>query len=113
MEAKGSPIKKVPYLEAEETGGKEFSQLLVKPCNNNALHEDKKGVRVKNEFINNTFHQLDRPVCIRILQNASTSSKFSSGKNQATAQSRQSETFRKELVKTSKRSYGTGYSKRL
>ena len=70
--------------------------------------------RGKNEFINSTFHQLDGPsACISILQNTSTSSEFISGKNQATAQSRQSETFCKELAKTDKRSYDTGYSKRL
>ena len=70
--------------------------------------------RGKNEFIDSTFHQLDEPsFCIRILQNTSTSSEFTSGKNQATAQSRQSETFCKELAKTDKRSYDTGYSKRL
>ena len=70
--------------------------------------------RGKNEFINSTFHQLDRPsACISILKNTSTSSEFISGKNQATAQSRQSETFCKELAKTDKRSYDTGYSKRL
>ena len=50
--------------------------------------------RGNNEFINSTFHQLDGPsFCISILQNTSTSSKFISGKNQATAQSRQSEHF--------------------
>ena len=38
---------------------------------------------------------------------------FISDKNQATAQSRQIEAFCKELAKTDKRSYGTGYSKRL
>ena len=70
--------------------------------------------RGKNEFINSTFHQLDGPsACISILQNTSTSSEFISSKNQATAQSRQSETFCKELAKTDKRSYDTGYSKRL
>ena len=70
--------------------------------------------RGKNEFINSTLHQLDGPsVCLSILQNTSTSSEFISSKNQATAQSRQSETFCKELAKTDKRSYDTGYSKRL
>ena len=70
--------------------------------------------RGKDEFIDSTFHQLDEPsFCIRILQNTSTSSEFTSGKNQATAQSRQSETFCKELAKTDKPSYDTGYSKRL
>ena len=70
--------------------------------------------RGKNEFINSTFHQLDVPsVCVRILQNTSTSSEFISGKNQVTAQSRHSETFYKELAQTDKRSYDTGYSKRL
>ena len=70
--------------------------------------------RCKNEFINSTFHQLDGPsACISILQNTSSSSEFIFGKNQATAQSRQSETFCKELAKTDKRSYDTGYSKRL
>ena len=70
--------------------------------------------RGKNEFINSTFHQLDGPsACISILQNTSTSSEFISGKNQATAQSRQSETFCKELAKTDKQSYDTRYSKRL
>ena len=70
--------------------------------------------RGKNEFINSTFHQLDVPsVCVRILQNTSTSSEFISGKNQVTAQSRHSETFYKELAQTDKRSYDAGYSKRL
>ena len=70
--------------------------------------------RGKNEFINSTFHQLEGPsACISILQNTSTSSKFISGKNQATAQSRQSETFCKELAKADHRSCDTGYSKRL
>ena len=70
--------------------------------------------RSKNEFINSTFHQLDGPsACTSILQNKFTSSEFISGKNQATAQSRQSETFCKELAKTDKRSYDNGYSKRL
>ena len=50
--------------------------------------------RGNNEFINSTFYQLDGPsFCISILQNTSTSSKFISDKNQATAQSRQSEHF--------------------
>ena len=39
-------MEKAPYLEAEEIGGEEFSQLLVKPCNNNTLQEDKEGVRI-------------------------------------------------------------------
>ena len=70
--------------------------------------------RYKNEFINSTFHQLEGPsVSIRILQNSSTRSGFISGKNQATSQCRQSKTFCKELVKTDKRSYDTGYCKRL
>ena len=70
--------------------------------------------RGKNEFINSTFHQVDEPsVCIIILRSTSTSSEFISGKNQATDQSRQSETFCKESAKTEKRSYDTGYSKRL
>ena len=70
--------------------------------------------RGKNEFINSTLHQLDGPsACISILQNTSTSSEFISSKNQATAQSRQSKTFCKELAKTDKRFYDTGYSKRL
>ena len=70
--------------------------------------------RVKNELIHSTFNQLDGPsVCISILQSTSTSNEFIPGKNQATAQSRQSETFCKELAKTDKRSYDTGYSKRL
>ena len=55
--------------------------------------------RGKNEFINRTFHQLDGPsACISILQNTCASSEFISGKNQATAQIRQSETFCKELA---------------
>ena len=59
--------------------------------------------RGKNEFVNSTFHQQDGPsVSIRILQNISTSSEFISGKNQATAQCRQSETFCKELAKADK-----------
>ena len=70
--------------------------------------------RGKYKFINSTFHQLDGPsACISILQNTSTSSEFIPGKNQATAQSRQSETFCKELAKTGKRSYDSGYSKWL
>ena len=70
--------------------------------------------RGKNEFINSTFHQLDgTSACTSILQNTSTSGENISGKNQATAQSRQSETFCKELAKTDKPSYDTGYSKRL
>ena len=56
--------------------------------------------RGKNEFINSTFHQLDGPsVCIKIFQNTYTSSEFISGKTQATAQSRQSETFIKNWQK--------------
>ena len=52
----------------------------------------------KNEFINSIFHEVDGPsACIRILQNTSTSSKFISGTNQATSQSRQSGTFVKHL----------------
>ena len=70
--------------------------------------------RSMNEFINSTFHQLNGPsVCISILQNTSTSSEFISGKNQATAQSRQTETFCKGLAKTEKRSYDTEHSKKL
>ena len=70
--------------------------------------------RGKNEFINSTSRQLDgSSVSIRILQNTSTSSEFISGKNQATAQCRQSETFCKELAKADKRCYDAGYSKRL
>ena len=34
------------YLESEEIGGEEHSQLLIKPYNNNTLHEDKEGVRM-------------------------------------------------------------------
>ena len=50
--------------------------------------------RDKSEFISSTFRQLDRPsVCIKTLQNTSTISEFISGKNQATPQSRQNETF--------------------
>ena len=101
------PFRKAPYLEAEEIGGEEFLQQQQYPTGGQG--------RGKNElFINSTFHQLDGPsACISILQNTSTSSEFISGKNQATAQSRQSETFCKELAKTDKRSYDTGYSKRL
>ena len=70
--------------------------------------------RGKNEFINSTLHQLDGPsASISILQNTSTSSEFISSKNQATAQSRQSKTFCKELAKTDKQFHDTGYSKRL
>ena len=70
--------------------------------------------RGKNEFINSTLHQLDGPsVCISILQNTSTSSEFIPGKNQATAQCKQTETFCKELAKADKQSYDTGYSKGL
>ena len=70
--------------------------------------------RGKNEFINSTSHQLDVPsVCVRILQNTSTSSEFISGKNQVTPQNRHRETFYKELAQTDKRSDDTGYSKRL
>ena len=70
--------------------------------------------RDKNELVNSTFHQLDGPsVCISILQSTSTSNEFIAGENQATAQSRQSETFCKELAKTDHRSCDTGYSKRL
>ena len=66
--------------------------------------------RGKNEFINSTFHQLNGPsICIRILQNTSADSEFIFGKNQTTAQSRQSET----LAKTDKQSCDTGYSKGL
>ena len=62
--------------------------------------------RGKNEFINRTFHQLGgSSVCIRILQSSSTNSKFISGKNQATAQSWQSETFCRKLAKTDKQSH--------
>ena len=54
---------------------------------------------IENEFINSAFHQLDgRSACISILQNTCASSEFISGKNQATAQIRQSETFCKELA---------------
>ena len=67
--------------------GEEFSQLLAKYL---TVGQG----RGKNEFINSTFHQLDRPsVCLSILQNTSTSSEFISGKNKATSQSRQSKTF--------------------
>ena len=53
--------------------------------------------RGKDELINSTFHQVDEPsVCIIILRSTSTSSEFFSGKTQASAQSRQSETFCKE-----------------
>ena len=46
----------------------------------------------KNKSINNIFHELHRPpVFIRILQNKSTSSDFTSSKNQPTGQCRQSE----------------------
>ena len=31
MEIEGSPFEKAPYLEPAEIGGKECSQLLVKP----------------------------------------------------------------------------------
>ena len=66
--------------------------------------------RGKNELINSTFHQLNGPsICIRILQNTSADSEFIFGKNQTTAQSRQSET----LAKTDKQSCDTGYSKGL
>ena len=62
--------------------------------------EQEKG---KNEFINNTFRQLDgSSVFISILQNIFRSSKFISNKNQATAQCRQCQTFCKELTKTDK-----------
>ena len=40
------PFRKCPYLEAEEIGGEEFSKLLVKPCKNNTLQEDKEDVRM-------------------------------------------------------------------
>ena len=68
----------------------------------------------KNKFINNAFHELHRPlVFIRILQNKSTSSDFTSSKNQPTAQSSQIELFSKELAQTDKRSYVSACSKRL
>ena len=40
------PFGKGPHLEAEEIEGEEFSQLLVKPCNNNTLKEVKEGVKM-------------------------------------------------------------------
>ena len=40
----GSPFERAPYLEPEEIGGEECSQLLVKPYNNNTLQVDKEGV---------------------------------------------------------------------
>ena len=59
--------------------------------------------RGKNESLNSTFHQLDEPsVSMSILQSTSTSREFFSSKNQATTQSKQSETFYKELAKTDK-----------
>ena len=64
-----------------------------------------RGQRSKNEFINSTFHQLDRPsVSITILQTTFTNSEFISSKNQATSQCKQSETFCNKLAKTDKRS---------
>ena len=47
------------------------------------------------------------------MQKTSTSSDVISGKNEPTSQSKQSETFCKELAKADKRSYDTGYSRRL
>ena len=45
-EVEGSPFQKAPYLELEKIIGAEFSQLLVKPCNNNTLQEGKEWVRM-------------------------------------------------------------------
>ena len=41
---KSSPFEKASYLESEEIGGEECSQLLIKPCNNNTLQKGKEGV---------------------------------------------------------------------
>ena len=42
-EVEGSLFKKASYLEPEKIRGEECSQLLVKPCHNNKLQEDKEG----------------------------------------------------------------------
>ena len=39
-------MEKAPYLEPEEIGAEECSQLLVKPYSNNTLQEVKEGIRV-------------------------------------------------------------------
>ena len=105
------PFRKDSLFRSREIRGEEFSQLLVKSFNKIPYRRKRKG---KNVFISSTSHQLDGPsVCISILQNTSTSSEFIPGKNQATAQSKQTETFCKELAKADKQSYDTGYSKGL
>ena len=47
-EIEGSPFERTLHLEAEEIEGEEFSQLLVKPYNNNILPEDNEGVRMNS-----------------------------------------------------------------
>ena len=105
-EVEGSPFEKAPNLEVIKIGVVKFYS-----CWSNLTGGQGRG---QNEFVKSNFHQLDEPsVCISILQNTSTSSEFISGKHLATVQNRQSGTFCKELAKTGKRSYDTGYSKRL
>ena len=105
-EVEGSPFEKAPHLEVMKIGVVKFYSCWSYLTGGQG--------RGKNEFVKSNFHQLDEPsVCISILQNTSTISEFISGKHLATVQNRQSGTFCKELAKTGKRSYDTGYSKRL
>ena len=105
-EVEGSPFEKAPHLEVMKIGVVKFYSCWSYLTGGQG--------RGKNEFVKSNFHQLDEPsVCISILQNTSTSSEFIPGKNQATAQSKQTETFCKELAKADKQSYDTGYSKGL
>ena len=100
---RGQPFQKSPLFRG--TGNRERGIF-----NNNTLQEDKEEVRM-NLLIAPCI-QLNGPsVWISILQY--TSSEFISGKNRATVPSRYSETFCKEFIKTDKRNYETGYSKRL
>ena len=45
-EIEGCPFGKAFYLEPEEIEVREYSQLLVKPYNNNTLQEEKQRVRL-------------------------------------------------------------------
>ena len=117
----------IPYRRT--ITGEGFSQLLVKPYNNNTLPKDNNRRRIlaaafqtlqqqhptegqakaNNMFINSIFHHLHKLT----LQNVSISSVFNSSKNEVTAQCRQSETFCKEFTLSDKRFYYPGCSKRL
>ena len=102
MNIESTPYEKTPYLEPEKIWGEDSSQLLANTCNNNTLQKDKQAI---------TMNLLITPPISSQERLSPSPSEYS--KNKITAQCRQNEKISKELAKSDKQTYDSGFSKSM